>query len=126
MLLHVCSYIERGEVNHHFSMHSCEKEMQIFELKRREKEKDILMASVLHDQRAPLGSSQFYNQKAMTQISNLLESQSQKVNDEVTEILIGCHQDIKISNNCLNILEQVSKGILDYSLIKLNKIKCTY
>ena len=61
MLFHLCSYVDENEINHHLTFQSCEKELQIFELTRQNQDKDILMASVLHDQRAPLGSSQFYN-----------------------------------------------------------------
>ena len=52
--LTLVSYFQDDEINHYFSIQSCEKELEIFELKRIEllridSEKDLLMASVSHD-----------------------------------------------------------------------------
>lgn len=77
-MFNLCSFVYEEEVNHHFSFNSCDKELQIFELKRQDKEKDILMASVVHDQRAPLGSSQFYNKKVIGILSTLIEPSDDK------------------------------------------------
>lgn len=47
--LTLVSYFQDDEINHYFSIQSCEKELEIFELKRIDSEKDLLMASVSHD-----------------------------------------------------------------------------